>query len=40
MFAAANELGLTLRSGMDWDMDSEYLIDQTFNDYPHFEIRL
>lgn len=40
MFAAANELGLTLRSGMDWDMDSEYLIDQTFNDYPHFEIKL
>lgn len=40
MFAAANELGLTLRSGMDWDMDSEYIVDQTFNDYPHFELRL
>ena len=40
MFACANELGLTLRSGMDWDMDSEFLVDQTFNDFPHFELRL
>jgi hypothetical protein len=40
MFAAANELGLTLRSGMDWDMDTEYLVDQTFNDYPHYELKL
>jgi peptidoglycan L-alanyl-D-glutamate endopeptidase CwlK len=40
MFACANELGLKLRSGMDWDMDSEYLTDQTFDDYPHFEIIL
>jgi peptidoglycan L-alanyl-D-glutamate endopeptidase CwlK len=40
MFACANELGLTLRSGMDWDMDSEFLVDQTFNDFPHFELKL
>ena len=40
MFSCANELGLVLRSGMDWDMDSEYLVDQTFNDFPHFELKL
>ena len=40
MFACANELDLKLRSGMDWDMDSEFLIDQTFNDYPHFELKI
>jgi len=38
MLACANELGLTIRSGMDWDMDTEYLVDQTFNDYPHYEL--
>ena len=37
MFACANELGLTLRSGMDWDMDSEYLTDQSFDDLAHFQ---
>jgi hypothetical protein len=40
MFACANELDLIIRSGMNWDMDQEYLIDQTFNDYPHFELRV
>lgn len=40
MFACASELDLKLRSGMDWDMDSEYLVDQTFNDFPHFELKI
>jgi peptidoglycan L-alanyl-D-glutamate endopeptidase CwlK len=35
-FAAAK--GIKLRSGSDWDMDTD-VSDQTFNDIPHHELR-
>lgn len=38
LFSCANELNLTLKSGMNWDMDDEFLVDQSFDDFPHFEI--
>jgi peptidoglycan L-alanyl-D-glutamate endopeptidase CwlK len=38
-FAAAEELGATLRWGGDWDMDGS-TEDQTFMDWGHMEIRL
>lgn len=38
MFQAANELGIDLRWGGDWDGDWQHN-DQSFNDYPHFEIK-
>jgi len=36
--ACADELGLKLRWGGNWDMDQEYLVDQSFDDLPHFEL--
>ncbi|MBL4753574.1 MAG: M15 family metallopeptidase [Flavobacteriales bacterium] len=38
VLSCANELGLTVRWGADWDMDGDYR-DQNFNDLPHFELR-
>ena len=35
---AADELGFKVRSGTNWDMDNEFLTDQTFQDYGHIEI--
>lgn len=34
----AEQLGITLRWGGDWDSDKDFS-DQTFNDLPHFEIK-
>lgn len=34
---AADDLGITLRHGGDWDMDGD-ISDQSFNDLPHFEL--
>ena len=34
----ADELGLKVRSGTNWDMDYEFLTDQNFQDYGHIEI--
>ncbi len=33
----AEELGIEVRGGYDWDGDTEVL-DQTFNDLPHWEL--
>jgi len=33
----ADELGIKVRWGGDWDMDGD-TSDQRFNDYPHFEL--
>ena len=38
-FAAADEVGATLRWGGDWDMDG-LTTDQTFMDWGHLELRL
>lgn len=35
--AVADQLGIKIRSGLNWDMDDE-LHDQTLFDGPHFEI--
>lgn len=35
----ADELGIDIRWGGDWDGDGDYT-DQTFNDYCHFELVL
>lgn len=37
MMAAASELGVTLRSGIDWDMDGN-LREKRETDSPHYEI--
>lgn len=37
MQTIAHQKGIDLRWGGDWDSDGDYK-DQTFNDYPHFEI--
>ena len=34
----ADELGLKVRSGTNWDMDYEFLTDQKFQDYGHIEL--
>jgi peptidoglycan L-alanyl-D-glutamate endopeptidase CwlK len=34
---AANELGFKIRSGTNWDMDNEFITDQTFQDLGHIE---
>jgi hypothetical protein len=34
----AEEMGITLRYGGDWDGDKK-TVDQTFNDLPHFELK-
>jgi len=33
----ADELGITIRCGADWDMDG-WSKDQKFHDLPHFEL--
>ena len=38
MFEAANELGVLIRWGGDWDMDGDHK-DEKFYDGPHFELR-
>ena len=38
VLAVADQLGINLRWGGDWDGDGE-LHDQTFMDLPHFELR-
>lgn len=37
VFAAAEEMGVKLRWGGDWDSDKDFR-DQTFIDLPHFEL--
>ncbi len=37
VLATAYMMGVKMRSGADWDMDTD-LSDQTFNDLPHFEL--
>lgn len=37
MRAAAAELGVTIRTGADWDNDG-LIQDQTFHDLPHYEL--
>lgn len=37
VFAIAEELGIKIRWGLDWDMDKDFT-DNTLNDYPHFEL--
>lgn len=37
-FACANEMGITIRSGANWDRDQEFLTDQNFDDLPHIEL--
>ena len=37
MFAAAKELGVSIRWGGDWDMDGDYK-DEAKYDGPHFEL--
>ena len=34
----ANRMGITLRSGGDWDMDFK-VMDNRFDDFPHFEVK-
>lgn len=34
----ADNLGIKIRSGIDWDGDNDFK-DQTFNDAPHFELK-
>jgi len=36
-FSCADELGIKIRSGINWDMDGEFVTDQNFDDYPHIE---
>jgi len=36
MFRAANDVGIKLRGGLDWNRNGD-LADQKFNDLPHFE---
>lgn len=38
VYAAASELGYTIRWGGNWDQDGEIITDQRFQDFPHFEI--
>lgn len=38
MIMCADKLGIKIRWGGDWNMDSNFK-DQTFNDLPHFEYR-
>jgi len=40
LFAIAQDMHINLRWGGNWDMDEELLVDQGFNDLPHFEIIL
>jgi peptidoglycan L-alanyl-D-glutamate endopeptidase CwlK len=35
----ADEMGIKIRSGSDWDMDGNFH-DQSFFDFPHFELVL
>lgn len=37
VLSCADDLGIQLRWGGDWDMDGDHT-DQTFNDLPHFEL--
>ena len=37
VLATAKAIGVQMRWGGDWDADGDFA-DQTFNDYPHFEL--
>lgn len=37
VLGVAKMMGINIRSGIDWDMDTETR-DTSFKDYPHFEI--
>jgi hypothetical protein len=37
VLATAEQMGIRIRSGSDWDMDTE-VTDQSFNDLLHFEL--
>lgn len=38
IMTTARRMEVKLRSGADWDMDSEFTTDQKLNDLPHFEL--
>lgn len=38
VLAVANNYGIKLRSGANWDKDGEFITDQKFQDLPHFEL--
>jgi peptidoglycan L-alanyl-D-glutamate endopeptidase CwlK len=38
MFSCASELQIKIRCGANWDMDQEFLSDQSFDDLPHIEL--
>lgn len=38
VFSCADELGISIRSGANWDQDGEFITDQKFQDLPHFEL--
>ena len=38
ILSTADDLGLNIRCGADWNMNGEYLTDQNFQDYGHYEI--
>lgn len=38
VMAVAANYGIKLRSGANWDMDGEFITDQSFQDLPHFEL--
>jgi peptidoglycan L-alanyl-D-glutamate endopeptidase CwlK len=38
VMGTAQQLGIKIRSGYDWDMDNEVITDQSFNDGVHFEL--
>lgn len=39
VLGTATEMGIKIRSGMDWDSDREFN-DQSFHDLPHYELVL
>ena len=39
VMGVANQMGIKLRWGGDWDGDNEAMTDQTFQDLVHFELK-
>ncbi len=37
-FACASELGINIRSGLNWDNDQVFILDQNFQDGGHLEL--
>ena len=40
ILSTADDLELKIRTGSNWDMDEEYLTDQTFKDVGHYELMI